>query len=88
MVLIIDNLEEKFVSEEKRNIENFLTAKRCYENKIPVHLLIKNRQWYNGLIVEFAHNFFIMEERNLGMRVVFFLELYYIEEMEEEDGKE
>ena len=73
---------EQVKQEEKRSEENFIAAKKFYENKTPVHLLKRDRQFWNGVIVEFSHDFFIIDERKLGRRIVFFIELYSIEKLE------
>lgn len=72
---------------EERKKSNFVKAKYFYDNKISVHLIKTDREWFNGLIVEFANDFFIIDERKRGRRMVFFVELYDIEEMVEEDNR-
>jgi len=76
-------LEIETAEQESKNYNNnFLIAKDFYKRNIPVHLLKRDRQWYNGTILELTNDFFIIDERKLGRRVVFFLELYSIEELE------
>ena len=66
---------------------NFIKAKYFYDNKISVHLMKTDREWFNGFIVEFSNDFFIIDDRKYGRRMVFFIELWSIEEMIEEDNK-
>lgn len=69
-------------SEEERYNSNYLKTKTFFERKIPVHLLKKDREWFNGMILELTNDFFIIDELKKGRRVVFFLELWDIEELE------
>lgn len=64
---------------------NKLKVKAFFENDIPVHLLKLDREWMNGIIVEVRDDFFFINERKKGKRMVFFHELYHIEEMIKED---
>jgi hypothetical protein len=90
----LDFLSEQFIREQEiineeltRQNDNYKKAKDFYKRNIPVHLLKRDRQWYNGTILELTNDFFILDERKLGRRVVFFLELYDIEELEEKDDR-
>jgi len=74
------------IDDEKIN-SNYLKAKVFYENKIPVHLLKTDREWYNGIILELTHDFFIIDERKKGRRMVFFIELWEIDEMNLDNEK-
>jgi len=66
--------------DDERYKTNFIKAKTFFNKQIPVHLLKKDREWYNGLITEISNDFFIIDEMKLGKRVVFFLEIWEIEE--------
>ena len=84
---LLTDIEQNVIEQEaKRNTDNFLAAKDFFNRKVPIHLLKRDRQWYNGTILELTNDFFIIDERKLGRRVVFFLELYSIEELEAKNG--
>ena len=80
-----DYIKKEKERREQRLKENFLKAKSFFDNKIKVHLIKTDREWFNGLIVEFTTDFFIINDLKKGDRLVFFVELWDIEEMVEDD---
>jgi len=84
----MENDDYDFRIDDKRINSNYLKAKVFYENKIPVHLLKIDREWFNGTILELSNSFFIIDERKKGRRIVFFIELWEIEEMNIKSGEE
>lgn len=50
-----------------------------FDKKIPVHINLKNRTFYNGLITEMSSDFCILNDRVLGELPVFFMQVYEVE---------
>ena len=55
------------------------------EKKITIHVILKSRQFYNGIVTELGSDFFMIEDRKLGTMPVFFIEVYNIEPYKKED---
>jgi len=72
----------------KKDFLNFSKAKVFYDRKIMVHASLKNGDFFNGYIVEEpTHDFFIMDDREDGDVVIFYLELEHTLTQFEEDKK-
>ena len=54
-----------------------------FKEKLPVHIVIKSKIFYNGLITKLSADYFMIEDRVLGELPVFYVELYSIERQEE-----
>lgn len=54
-------------------------AKYFFDNKTIVHLSLKSKQFYNGLIDEKpAFDFLIIKDRKVGKTIVFYSEIFDI----------
>lgn len=75
---------EKKINDERIN-SNIVKTKGFFELKKDVHILKISREWLNGTIKEISKDYLIMNERKKGEIVVFFLEMFSIEELEERE---
>jgi len=65
-------------------LNNERIARYFYENKIESHIVLNSGQFWNGLIMEVASDFFILDDKKEGHKVIFFQELKKpIEEFQE-----
>lgn len=69
------NEEEKKINEKR--------AYYFYRENIPVHIRDKKNYQYNGFIVEFSADFFILNDRLIGEMPIFFQEIKKIERFKE-----
>ena len=60
--------------EEEMNNE-YMKAKVFFERKIPIHIVLKSGAFYNGLVTEITNDFFFIDDREDGKKIVFFVEL-------------
>ena len=51
-----------------------------YNNKIKVHITLTSSKWYNGIIRKLKKEYLIIEESVQGEQIVFFLEIFDIEQ--------
>jgi hypothetical protein len=70
---------DKKNNDQKQEI-NYLKAKTFLEKKLPVHILKTDREWFNGDLKEVRSDFLIINEFKKGQRILFFLEIYDINE--------
>ena len=62
----------------KDDFLNFRKAKVFFEKGISVHASLKNGDFYNGLITEEPTvDFFFMDDRKEGRKLIFYVELKY-----------
>lgn len=73
------------MDDETNNEEmNRRRALAFYKEKLKVHITKTNGTFYNGQIIKVDNDFFVIEDREEGAKVVFFFELKNpIEEYEE-----
>ena len=45
------------------------------EKQIPVHIVVRDKDWANGFIKEIGSNFLILDEFKKGRLVIFFFEI-------------
>jgi hypothetical protein len=64
-----ENDDEKFVE------VNYLRAKYFSKKQIPVHIILKSGIYYNGIIDEVTHDFFFINDKFNGRKLIFFIEL-------------
>jgi hypothetical protein len=58
-------------------------ARVLFDNRLPVHINMKDGAWYNGEIVEpFTADFFMLMENKLGLMPIFFLQVRDIDKLE------
>lgn len=76
-------INDTTIHDEKIEL-NRIKAKTFLEKNIPVHILKKDREWWNGNIIEVKSDFLIIDERKKGEAILFFLEIHSIEELEVE----
>ena len=82
----LTNIEQTILDQETKKLnDNINSIKKLYTNKTPTHIIKKDRQWMNGIILDVGSNFFIIEERKLGRRIVMFHELHSVEELEKKN---
>ena len=65
-------MKDENTIKENRNYE---LAKHFLENKTKIHIVKKDGTFYNGYIVEIKLDFFFIDDRVDGKKLVFFLEL-------------
>lgn len=59
-----------------------------FEKKIPVHLLKRDRIWFNGIIVELTDSqTFLIKDQRIGEKKVFYSDVYDIDIFTEEDAQ-
>jgi hypothetical protein len=68
---------------DERYHNNFLKTKTFYDNHIPVHITKKNKEWLNGTISKITDDYFILEEHKKGRLMIFYIDLYEIEQLED-----
>ena len=59
---------------EKKDIAKFL-----FKNKITAHIDTKDKDFYNGLIIELHETFLVLNDRMIGLAPVAFSEINIIE---------
>ena len=64
-------------NELKQKIELF------FNNKLKVHVVLKNKIFLNGLIIEFNDTFFTILDKVKGKQFIFFSEIYNLERYNE-----
>ena len=77
-------INEPKIDEEKIAL-NVTKAKIFLKKKIPVHILKIDREWWNGELQEVRDDFLTINERKKGVHVLFFQEIYSIEQLEERE---
>jgi len=73
--------------EDEERMRNERIARYFCENKIKAHVVRLDGIFFNGLIKEVGSDFFIIDDREDGSKVVFFRELKRAIEQEMEEGK-
>jgi len=74
---------------EMRRIRDENLARYFLNKKTKVHVALKNKGFYNGIITEVSHYFFLLADREDGIKLIFFKDLKKpIEEMKEEERNE
>jgi len=65
-------------------LNNERVARYFCENQVSSHVTLKSGQFWNGFIMEVSSDFFIMDDKKEGHKVIFFNELKRpIEEFQE-----
>lgn len=68
------------MSDEKRVDELRIKAKSLFDSKIKAHItLSQSAFFYNGLIVQLANDWLIIDDRKLGESVLWFIDIKKID---------
>jgi len=70
-------------NDEMQNEEKILLS---FQNKIKVHLTLRDNSFRNGFVKELKAGFFMFEDRENGVEPIFYLELKNVKPYME-DGK-
>ena len=68
------------MNDEINRLRNQRIAKYLCDNKIKSHLMRKDGIFFNGFIKEIGGDFVIIEDREDGLQLVFFIEIKDLKE--------